>query len=143
MNNVIIHEIPEGYKARIEGNKVIIERDLFPLELKIISWILEDSRLHEGEWMHDKARERAKEVMSILTEDKTSSIIDGHIQGKPYLPIVPQPISADDKNPRWETPAKFPKEKDMFFINDGFLYCGLNRRRINLSTLLYLPNDDN
>lgn len=43
MNNVITHEIPEGYKARIEGNKVIIEKEYDALLQQLLICLASDA----------------------------------------------------------------------------------------------------
>lgn len=123
MNNTITHEIPEGYRARIEGNKVIIEKEYDALMQQLLICLASDA--------------------GVLPEQCTIMLIKD--RGCAAIQFLPegsmQPCVLDlQKLPRWEKVDKFPTGVGMFFIDNDYLYCPLNQSRIELSALFYLPH---
>lgn len=123
MNNTITHEIPEGYRARIEGNKVIIEKEYDALMQQLLICLASDAGL------------LPEQCSIMLIKDKGSAAI----QFLPEGSIQPCVLELQ-KIPRWEKVDKFPIGGGMFFIDNGYLYCPLNQSRIELSTLFSLPH---
>lgn len=123
MNNVITHEIPEGYKARIEGNKVIIEREFSTLEAQLYDWLSSDTGgTLSSEKMKDCANARAKEIMQIVK--------DGGFDLS---------LMVLSKLPHWEKADKIPAHEDIYFIYDGYLYNSLFYTRMPLLKILNFP----
>lgn len=123
MNNTITHEIPEGYKARIEGNKVIIQKEYDALLQQLLIYLASDAGLLPEDCSIMLIKERGKAAIQFLPQ--------GSIQ-----PCVLEL----QKIPRWEKVDKFPIGSGMFFIDNNYLYCSLNQSRIELSALFYLPH---
>lgn len=123
MNNIITHEIPEGYKARIEGNKVIIEKEYDALMQQLLKCLASDAGV------------LPEQCSIMLIKDRGSAAIQFLPEGSM------QPCVLElQKLPRWEKVDKFPTGVGMFFIDNDYLYCPLNQSRIELSALFYLPH---